>query len=400
MTDIAKTLIGTNNVPTITNGVPLYENLHFPSGWSKHFDSVWWDTTTEHSIQVENFKLKILDGRFSTRFACNAEFGLAGPSWAGRMEVEGTATKNHIQLDILEDDFKAGMLIGANFNIQFTLQAQAYNPIPFHRGWFDVVNIEKDSNTDLVQLLFSLANFLKAAGKLIPGVEKILVLIPSANLNLIANNSGIHSYVSDPDAFLDWLWIGLTMSPDLQLEWDLISIIETLAVTAADVTPLAPFSELVSEALAVSSWLIPTLASGPVVGAAFEVHLKISGLTGYTEATGSLEAHPTRNLNSTGSVMHADFIDTSSDKQIDYIGVNFTHRASISLELGWHTSLYWFKIIGHDFVKTWQASDFLGIGEVPVSEQYKYELLNKTGKTTDESGIKITLKDSWVFSEN
>jgi hypothetical protein len=38
--------------------------------------------------------------------------------------------------------------------------------------------------------------------------------------------------------------------------------------------------------------------------------------------------------------------------------------------------------------------------DIPISEQYKYELRNKIGYLDNENNIKITFEDSWVFNEH
>jgi len=398
MADIPKTLIGTNNVPTITNGVPLYEHFHFPDGWSTHFDSQWWDTR-------EKWDAHILEGKLASRFAWNLEFGLAGPDWAGRMEVEGTASKDTFRLDILNDAFRGGILLGANFNIQFGLQLQSYRYVEHHqvwppkmwftKEWKDLFHHETDFNFDLLKGLFELASFAHSIGKIIPFIRKILVFVPSAKPNLIAGNSGIKDYIEDPGDILSWVWEGLTLSPDLQMEWDLIEIAESLGTDAADAfPPIGTVAELLQTVAKIAfGWLMPKLATGPVVGVAMEVHLKISGLTGYT-ANG--DTITTENIRGEGASLVADIKDGAQHvSNIDALGVDFTHRAGISFELGWHTKISWLKVFSKDVVKKKQASDF-GM-EIPVSEQYRYELKNKVGSTSDESHIDITMEDSWVF---
>ncbi len=400
---IPKTLVGTNNIPTMTHGVPIIEGFHFPADWSTRFAATFWDTSGK-------FNISILEGKVASRAALNIEAGLAGPNWAGRMEVEGSASEETVRLDVLMDDFKAGMLIGLNINPQFALQVQAYTWVEHHqywppklwftKSWRNLVNIEQDSNFQLIPFCFMFGKLVEQYGKdlaaLIPLVQDFLMFLPSADANMIDSASGITDYVSDTGDFLDWIWKGLTMSPDIQMEWDLIEIAIAVGETAALIPPVTAAGETLTLIEKVTKWLRPEVGSGPVLGVVINVHLKISGLTGYSSGTtpGTIT---TSNIRTEGSVIVADVASGAEHiPNLDRLGVNFTHRAGISFEFGWHSKISWLKILSHDFVKLYQPSA-LGL-EIPISEQYKYELSNNIGSTND-SGIKITLVDKWVFYE-
>ncbi len=402
-TSIPRTLIGTNKIPTMTHGVPIIEGFHFPADWSARFAATLWDTSGK-------FNIKILEGKVASRAALNIEAGLAGPNWAGRMEVEGTASEETIRLDVLMDDFKAGILMGLNINPQFALQIQAYTFVEHHRwwppklwftkSWRNLVDIEQDSNFQLIPFCFMFAKLVELyaedLAEIVPLVQDLLVFLPSAAPNMIDSASGITDYVSDPDDLLDWLWTGMTMSPDIQMEWDLVEIAIAVGETAALIPPVTAAGETLTLIEKVTKWLRPEVGSGPVLGIVINVHLKISGLTGYSGGTtpGTIS---TSNIRAEGAVIVADVASGAQHvPDLDRLGVNFTHRAAISFEFGWHTKLSWLKVLSHDFVKLYQSSAF-GL-EIPVSEQYKYELSNDIGSTED-SGIKINLVDKWVFYE-
>ena len=401
-TSIPKTLIGTNAIPTMTNGVPVIKGFNFPSGWSTRLAKSFWDTSGE-------FDLKILEGKVASRAAVQFEVGLAGPNWAGRMEVEGSVSAESMRLDVLLDDFKAGMLVGLDINPQFSLQIQAYTWVEQHhfgwhpkiwftKSWYDVLNIEQDSSFQLIPFCFLFAKAVesdvKDLSEILPVVQVIIASLPSSDSNMIQSASGISSYVSDPTSITDWVWEGLTMSPDIKFEWDLIEMAVAVAETAALIPPVTAAGEAVTLTEKLTKWLRPKLGSGPVLGIVIDVHLKISGLTGYGNSAnpGTLT---TKNIRTEGAVIVAD-VDTGSDlaPNLHRVGVNFTHRAAISFEFGWHTSISWLKILSHDFQVTFHPND-LGL-EIPISEQYRYELSNEIGRT-DDSGIEITLVETFFF---
>ncbi|RJP83091.1 MAG: hypothetical protein C4522_01655 [Desulfobacteraceae bacterium] len=398
--DIHKTLIGTAVNPTISGGVNLYEYLHFPNDWSKSVSITAWDVGSD-------FDIKVLEGKINTRAAFAIDFGLAGPNWAGRMFVEGSASADEIRLDVLEDDFKAGMLLGIGFNPQLALNLQAYTWQfrKWHwpqKEWNTICNFSIDKTFDLVGFLYNqiikpwLIDGIKDLEDEIPlaFIHLLVDLIPSASPNLIANNNNIIDYVAADGADAGWTWQGLVMSPDLNFQWDLIEMAVALAETIALIPPVTEFGEAAAVVDSTTKWLRPKVTSGPVVGVVLNVHLKISGITAFVDDTATVT---TKNIRTDGVSVVAD-IDTGSEhiESINRIGVEFTHRAGITFEVGWHTGLFWLKILGYDFKKMYNATDLIDIAEIPISEQYRYRLTNTLGNTS-AAAEKVLLK-SWIFN--
>lgn len=398
--NIDKTLIGTAQVPTITGGVNLYEHVHFPNNWSKKYSLSFWDTS-------KNFDIKVLEGKISTRAAVAFEYGLAGPNWAGRMLVEGTATDKEIRLDIEEDDFKAGMLLGVSLSPQFALNLQTYtwNPSfwhPFRKKWSTLINCSVDSTFDLIGFLYNqivkpwIIDGIKDLEDEIPlaFIHLLVDCIPSASSSMVASNNNIIEHVSPDGPDASWSWQGLVMSPDMNFEWDLIEMSVALAETIALIPPATEFGEAAAVIDSATKWYRPKVTSGPVVGVVLNVHLKISGITAFVDDTATVT---TTNIRRDGVSVVAD-VDSGAEhvEDINRVGVEFTHRAGITFEVGWHTGFFWFKIIGYDFKKMYRATDFIDIAEVPVSEQYRYRLSNDVGNTTD--GSDKDLLKSWIFN--
>lgn len=397
---INKTLIGTAVNPTISGGVNLYEYLHFPNDWSESVSITAWDVGRD-------FDIKILEGKINTRAAFAIEFGLAGPNWAGRMFVEGSASADEIRLDVQEDDFKAGMLLGIGFNPQLALNLQAYtwHYRKWHwpkKEWNTICNFSVDSTFDLVGFLYNqiikpwLIDGIKDLEDEIPlaFIHLLVDLIPSASPNLIASNNNIIDHVAADGADADWAWQGLVMSPDLNFQWDLIEMAVALAETLALIPPVTEFGEAAAVLDSSTKWLRPKVTSGPVVGVVLNVHLKISGITAFVDDTATVT---TTNIRTDGLSVVAD-IDTGGEhiESINRLGVEFTHRAGITFEVGWHTGLFWLKILGYDFKKMYNATDLIDIAEIPISEQYRYRLTNTLGNTSAASE-KVLLK-SWIFN--
>ena len=402
--EIKKTLIGTAVNPTISGGVNLYEHIHFPNDWSKSVSFTAWDIG-------KDFDMKILEGKINSRCAFAIEFGLAGPNWAGRMFVEGSADENEIRLDVMEDDFKAGMLLGVAISPQFAFNLQTYS---WHfrkwhwpkKEWSTLCDFSIDMSFDLVGFLYNqivkpwLIDGVKDLEDEIPlaFIHLLVDCIPSANPNLIASNNGIIDYVDADELVPSWLWQGMVMAPDLSFQWDLIELAVALAETIALIPPVIEFGEAAAIVDSETKWIRPKITSGPMVGVVLNVHLKMSGITAFVVDNGTTTATvTTKNIRRDGVSIVAD-IDTGGEhiESITDVGVEFTHRAGITFEVGWHTGLFWLKILGYDFKGTRSATDLLDIAEVPVSEQYRYRLNNTIGNTSNAS--EKVLLDSWIFN--
>lgn len=408
--DIARTLIGTDANPTISGGIDLYQKLHFPDDWSWHGSVTAWNVGD--SFDIKAFGVHILEGKLNTRAALALELGVAGPAWAGRLYAEGSASQDELRLSIIQDDFKAGVLLGAAISPQFSFCLQAYTwhqkhwySRP-HKQWRTLCDFEIDLSFDLVGFIYNqiikpwLIDGIKDLESDIPvAVLKLLAdLIPSANANLIASNSGIMNHVAADSGILDWDWAGLELSPDVQLQWDLIELAAALAETIALIPPVTEFGAAAAEVDGITKHLRPTISSGPVVGIMLTVHLKISGLTAFVTGDTETPSITTENIRADGEYLVGDIPDSNTHdvETISHLGIHFTHRASVSLELGWHVGIYWLKILGYDFIKTFNPAALLGVPDLPVSEQYRYRLSNKVGDT--DSAAKTTLLDTWIFS--
>ncbi len=395
---IPRTLVGTNTVPNITHGVPLSTVFHFPEGAAYQLGGRLFDT-------VGKYDLKILEGKAAAYSALNLEVGLAGPNWAGRLEVEGSANEDQIHADLLLDDIKAGILIGAIINPILRLQIQAYTVTEHHRywppklwftrTWRDVFNIDQDIELEPITWAYKLIPLVKTIGGFIPFLNVLAAFIPTGEPKLVDAKSGIVDYVSDPDSVLDWAWEGMLLEPQYQAEWDLIELARALAGTIALIPPVTAGAEAVSLLERVTSWLRPSLGTGPVMGILLQSHLKISGLSGYYGAAREHEI-TTHKLRTEGSVIVGDIVAGAEHVgEMTGIGLNFTQRASLNFSFGWHIKVSWLKILSYDLVETWSGSDFHL--EIPVSEQYRYALANELGNLSDDDKLDIKLLDSWFF---
>lgn len=400
---IDRTLIGTAANPTISGGVNLYEHVRFPDNWSASTSFTAWDTGS-------GFDITILEGNIRTRAAIALEWGLAGPNWGGRMFVDGTVSDKEIRLEVREDDFKAGMLLGVAFSPQFALDIQVYtwHYRKWHwpsKQWSTLIDYSLDESFDLVGFLYN--QIVKPW--LIDGVKDLEDEIPLAFINLlvnllssdatpnlIASNNGIIDYVAPDGSVLSQAWDGLVMSPDLRFQWDLVDVAVSLGEVVGLVPPLTAFGEAVEVIDKLTKWCRPKVTSGPVVGVVLNVHLKISGITAFVvDGNGNTTAEvKTKNVRKDGIYMVAD-VDSGGDQaeSVNRLGVEFTHKAGITFEAGWHTGLSWLKIFGHDFVKVFNPTDLISVAEIPVSEQYQYRLSNNVGDTT-HANEKTLLKSS------
>jgi len=411
-TDIQRTLIGTAEVPTISGGVPLSDTFHFPPEWSAQKSFTAWDVG-------RSFDITILEGKIATRAGTAIEYGLAGPNWAGSMYVEGNISDTQIRVDVTEDDFKAGLMLGVGVTLQFVFDLQTYtwvkdgsywHPFRWKKSWKNVAEIDIDTTFDLIGVIYN--QIIKPW--LIDGIKDIEDEIPLAILNLIvdllkemlaadgspsliASNHGIMDHVAD-SSVIGWNWDGLLMEPDLKIEWNLVDITVALAETVALIPPLTAFGEAIDVLDKVTKLIRPKFKSGPIVGIVLNVHLKISGLSALVLVNGENLDINGSNVRGLGAELVSDIdIDSSKIEDVVNVQVDFTHRCGITLETGWHWGLSWLKIFSKDFIKHVRLNELLSILELPASEQYEYKLTNTNGTIND--GADVELVDSWILSK-
>ncbi len=398
---IENTRIGTGETANIAddNAIPIYEYFHFPKNWSKGFDFNFFDLNKDVTISI-------LHGRVSTDAQLSLGFGLAGPNWAGAMDVEGNVTDDTLLLDITNDQFVAGMLVGADasltLNLAFQFERETFefdwrHPFSSHwtYAWHDLARVNTVFQFDLLTTLVNIAvvgvKIVKALLKLIPGLSKIIKLLPDVTLPAPRSfNSGISDHVSSSSFFTG----GLDFPTSLEASFNLIDIAEVLGKTGVEVVQpeLIPAIEIETKMETLAKWIKPTVGTGPIFGLNFTTFLRISGINAYW----GTEKHKLTDVHTVGAEIEAKLPAEAPQSAPDGLGIEFDHRPAIDFTIGWYVSLTWLKIFSVQPEKRRHPSDFSDAFTVPAGDAYTYEVRNNVGSTSADD-IVVTMVEDWIF---
>ncbi len=398
---IDTTKIGTGETANIADdkAIPIYEYFHFPASWSKAFD---FDLIHEN----KDVDISILHGKISTDAQLSLGFGLAGPNWAGTMDLEGDVKDKNMILDISNDEFVAGMLVGADasftLNLSFHYKRDSFefdwrHPLSSHwtYGWHELLSINKVVQFDLLTAMATIAvkgvEFVETLLKLVPGLSKIIKLLPKVTLPAPrAFNSGIAGHVSSSKFFTG----GLDFPTALEATFNLVDIVEVLGKTGVEaVQPeLIPVVEVETKLETLLKWIKPTFGTGPIFGLNFTTYLRISKVNAYW----GTEKHSASDLHTLGSGIEATLPDSAPDTKPDSLGVEFDHRPAIDFTLGWYVSLTWLKIFSIQPEARTHPSDISPAFTLPAGDAYTYEIKNKVGSQAT-GDVVVTKVEEWIF---
>lgn len=399
--DIRKTKIGTGETANIADdkAIPIYEGFHFPKGWSKAVDLDFFNNT-------KNFTLSILHGKVSTDTQLSIGFGLAGPSWAGTMDVDGSLDGKSLQLNIYNDNFVSGMLMGAAISFAFNLQIQYQretfefewrHPFDAHwkMAWHDLIRMSPQAEFDLLTALYNLVKLVVGIGKFIPGISKILKVLPDIDLPIPRTyNQGIAEHVSSSVLFPG----GLEFPTQIEGTWDLITIIELVGASAVEVAQpeVSPIVEIYLKLQKVlKTFVTPAFETGPVIGFKFITYLRITGVNAYWGD----DKYEASNVKELGEGLVGDLSDSAPDSAPDKLGIEFDHRPAVDFTLGWYGKLSWLKIFAIGDQKEVSAGDLWSGFTTPIGQAYTYEIRNDEGSTSTDKVV-VEKVDAWIFDTN
>ncbi len=398
---IDNTKIGTGETANIADSkaIPIYEYFHFPENWSKAFD---FDLLKMN----KDVEISILHGKVSTDAQLSLGLGLAGPNWAGTMDVEGDVKDKTLLLDITNDQFVAGMLIGADasltLNLAFQYKRETFefdwrHPFSSHwtYAWHDLLRINKVMQFDLLNALATIAvdgvKIVVTLLKLVPGLGKIAKLMPDVTYpNPRTFNSGISSHVSNNFLFSG----GLDFPTTLEASFNLIDIIEVLGKTGVEVVQpeLIPIVEVETKLEKLMKWIKPSFSTGPIFGWNFTTYLRISGINAYWgEDKQSLS-----DITTVGSEIKASLSDAAPENAPDSIGIEFDHRPTIDNTLGWWIELTWLKIFSVQREVRISPGDISADFAVPAGNAYTYEIRNNVGSQSSDDVV-VTRVADWII---
>ncbi len=402
--EIAKTKIATGKTANIAddNGIPIYQDFHFPKDWSKAFDFDFFNSE-------KNVSVSILHGKIVTDAQLSLGVGLAGPNWAGTMEMEGDVNGDTMKLDITTDNFVSGMLIGAGvdftFNLGIQLKRETFefewrHPLSAHwqMEWHEVFSENSVTQVDMLTMLYNLAKKVISLGKFVPGLSKVLKVLPDIELPIPRSyNQGIADHISSSALFPG----GLEFPTLIEGSWDLVQIAEAVGGTAVEVAQpeTTPFIELTLKLNKVLKGFIkPSVETGPLMGVKFITFLRISGINAYW----GLEKYELTDVSQEGSGISAQLPAAAQAKTTapNRLGVEFDHRPAVEFDLGWYAKVSWLKIFSLSKHERLGAGDIWSGFTTPIGLAYTHELINTQGSTS-VADIKVTMvgDHGWLIQE-
>lgn len=401
---IATTKIGTGDTANIADekAITLYKDFHFPKGWAKALDFDILDLNKDVNISI-------LHGRVSAAAQLGLGFGLAGPNWAGTMDVQGDVNDGTMLLDVTNDQFVSGMLVGADasftMSLSFQFQRETFefdwrHPFSSHwtYAWHELLRIDLDPQQfDLLMFIVNINKLgVEIAMKimsLFPGLGDIISLFPDITLpEPLTFNHGIVSQVSSSPLFTG----GLDFPTSIEAQIPLLEIVEAIGKTGiAVVQPeLAPAIEVETKLEKLAKWVKPTVSTGPIFGINFTTYLRISGITAYWGE----DEYQATDVGSLGSEIEATLPDDApADTPPDQLGIEFDHRPAIDLTLGWYVCLSWLKIFSVQPEAREHPSDLSPAFTIPAGLAYTHEIRNDVGSKSTNGVVVTLIGDGWVI---
>jgi hypothetical protein len=325
------------------------------------------------------------------------------------MEMEGSVDGDTMQLDVTTDNFVSGMLIGAGIDFTFTLGIQLRREtfefewglppsVHWKMAWHDVFRESSVIQVDMLTMMFNLAKKVESLGKYVPGLSKVLKVLPNIDLPVPRfYNQGITDHISSSPLFTG----GLDFPTQLEASWDLVQIAEAVGGTAVEVAQpeTTPFVELTLKLNKVlKAFIKPSVETGPVMGVKFITFLRISGINASWDSV-------TYELTDVGQIGSGISAALPAAAQLETtpptrLGVEFDHRPAVEFELGWYTKVSWLKIFSYHKQKEIGASDIWSGFTTPIGLAYTYELSNAAGSTSvDEIAVTMVGDGGWLIQE-
>lgn len=380
---IRKTLLATSDPITIGDGIPLFPEIGMIDlGYS--VGANLWDGT----IHASGFTI-------GTRASITLEGGVLGPSYGGRMMVDGgTIDGDTMALTILDDEYVAGMVIGvvgrAELHVDIRTRWGHFVRHGWHVHWETYwktwVNKTAGKEFDLIPLLVNLTVWVASK---IPALKKITAFIPRGLLDgLRDRKAGGEGLMAGEGA--------ATMTPHIVGRLDLVQIGKVLAKTAPEVVQpeVAPAVEFASEVDDLSKEIKPVVKSGPIFGVDFPVTVSMKrlvavGSDGTRARFADLEYGPDV-ADVSGTLVPGDVVPGD----IDRVGAELTHATGLDFTLGWFASIKWSKLFKKSKSTQMELLSEFGIDPTFLSTEYGYRYENADGATGD-GGVSVHYLGEW-----
>lgn len=325
MAQIATTLIETPNAPDLCGGFALFPKLGA-------FSSPASNITAGNIISINNQTI------FLWNITANAGYklvtGICGPSYAIKMDMEGTAANNTVTLNVSNDELAAGVYFGVNLDFNLSLTLQQYELNWVWAGWHShlVSSWNTVANEQLTLTIDPIGILIDFITKQLGDVVSFDAIDPPIPTTQLTSSWGM--YDDQKGTFAANKGI-MKVSPSFDISIDVSDMIEeTMAL---------------NEALKV---FLSSLSFGPTIGVAMPVTVEMNKISlDATDFTGLTFANGTVNGQTTGT---APATPTK-------LTVGLDHTPSFDLELGLFVNLNLVKLWNIGYSISWPILGLLGI---------------------------------------
>lgn len=331
MATIPPTELAKSDSLSICSGFPL-----FPALGSFDAGGVATSSTSGTIFDIKSQNLLVFHLAASAKY--EVIFGLCGPAYAIKMEVEGETADRTLELQVSDDEIAAGLTFGLTLEFSFNIVLdvlqmnwvwQGWNS-HFEKTWVNLGHWNLHVEIDLLEFISEIIELcieeMNEEGK--TTLQKAKASISKS----LMSSWGILDERSDTFAKIGELNAGPTLN------------------LPVDITPLVPGMEVLNTALKVF-W--SRLSFGPQIGFQMPVKVKMSTVT--LDET----AYPTTFDKNTGALVGLTTgTDPVNPKSID---VELDHYPGFDLTFGLFLNLNLVKLFNVGYSVTWPILSTLGI---------------------------------------
>lgn len=339
MAAIPRTLLATSDPITLTKGFSLFPTIlptPLPLG-------------VQYAGTFFSYDRYILGQGCNLSAGYSLFFGVAGPSFAIRQDVEGSTEARRVTLKVTVEQMAAGLVFGASAGLNLTAGAR----IAWKR-----LNFSLNLNFDLISFCFTIlqtalgtGHVLTRVGDKLPSLQASYGMLDTTD-DAFAKNNGV-----------------ITATPSLDVPINLWSLL-----VLADTSTLV-FGGTVTAANAALSATLSYVVVGPTIGLGLRVQIRLSAIllddtvvpvtrfdagasTVTAESASDLPAAPTR------------------------VGFRYAESPSFDLRLGVTAQLTLLQIFSFGASFSFSVRDALGYSRVPPLGTWNHDLRNTIGRQT------------------
>ncbi|MBD3177089.1 MAG: hypothetical protein GF320_18085 [Armatimonadia bacterium] len=372
MANIPSTLIGTSDPPNLAEGIAL-----FP-GHSVNLASA------TPSATLWNVNPQILAWRIHSLARVYLTAGIGGPAYAWRLRAEGSTSGNQMALNISEDEYQAGILMGMQLNFNFVTSIEQWCihwvwdgwHSHFEGQWRNIFSSSATLSLDLITLLITVVV------KLIEGSEmddpETTRLFKDMSKYFPSTTRKTYGLMDDTSGLVR-KGGSLTLHPTLHLDINLLGLF----------TGEEEMEELEGMASAFAK-ACGHIQAGPSIG------LSLPTTIGMTKLKADNDEYT--NLSFSGSTVTGTGPD--ADSTVNEVGIELSHEPGFDITAGFFAGFSILKIFAYTY--HWQIGLLGLLGIAPTAGPYYNTRESSVGATsissTGASPIEVVLEEPEAVS--